>query len=183
MNIDMRNQYNKHWPDLTNLMSTNHPGATGDGIKMSEKVNANLIGMEYIQLLPMGDEQELKRMGVKDVIHMQVPYGHAHIDGNLNMASNDVAMIHASQVPYDVCDVLKKKGIKLLECPSQVEAKQGLAINYVAIKPGLVVMPAGNPRSQELLEKNGIKVIPIEFDEILKGYGAIHCCTAFLKRG
>ena len=52
-----------------------------------------------------------------------------------------------------------------------------------AIEPGTVVMPAGNPRSQELLEKNGIKVIPVEFDEILKGFGAIHCCTAFLKRG
>lgn len=114
---------------------------------------------------------------------MQIPYGHAHIDGLLNMASHDVAMIHASQVPYDVCDALKKKGIKLLECPSQIEAKEGLAINYVAIEPGLIVMPAGNPRSQDLLEHNGIKVIPLDFDEILKGYGAVHCCTAFLKRG
>ena len=66
---------------------------------------------------------------------------------------------------------------------SRNEAKETLAINYVAIEPGLVVMPAGNPRSQELLEKNGIKVIPIQFDEVLKGFGAMHCCTAFLKRG
>ena len=36
---------------------------------------------------------------------------------------------------------------------------------------------------QELLEKNGIEVITVEFDEILKGYGAMHCCTGFLKRG
>ena len=72
---------------------------------------------------------------------------------------------------------------KLLECPSRVEAKENLAINFVAIEPGTVVMPAGNPRSQELLEKNGIKVIPVDISEILKGYGAIHCCTAFLKRG
>ena len=125
----------------------------------------------------------MRRMGVTDILHMQIPYGHAHIDGLLNMSSQEIAMIHASQVPYDVCDALKKKGIKLLECPSQIEAKEGLAINFVAIEPGLVVMPAGNPRSQELLEQNGIKVIPVQFDEILKGYGAIHCCTAFLKRG
>ena len=121
-------------------------------------------------------------MGV-DVYPMQIPYGHAHIDGNLNLASHDVAMIHAAQVPYDICDMLKKKGYKLLECPSRNEAKESFAINFVAIKPGLIVMPAGNPRSQELLEKNGIKVIPVEFDEIMKGFGAIHCCTAFLKRG
>ncbi|MGF6376731.1 N-dimethylarginine dimethylaminohydrolase [Clostridiales Family XIII bacterium PM5-7] len=144
-------------------------------VVLASGVRTNRSGYEMVKA-------ELNRMGV-DVLHMQIPYGHAHIDGLLNMASHDVAMIHASQVPYDVCDVLKKKGIKLLECPSQIEAKEGLAINYVAIEPGLIVMPAGNPRSQELLEKNGITVIPVEYDEILKGYGAIHCCTAFLKRG
>lgn len=145
-------------------------------VVLASGVRTNREGYEMV-------EYELRRMGVTDILHMQIPYGHAHIDGLLNMASHDVAMIHASQVPYDVCDALKKKGIKLLECPSRVEAKEGLAINFVAIEPGTVVMPAGNPRSQELLEKNGIKVIPVDISEILKGYGAIHCCTAFLKRG
>ena len=145
-------------------------------IVLASGVRTNRSGYEMV-------EQELRRMGVTDILHMQIPYGHAHIDGLLNMASNDVAMIHASQVPYDVCDALKKKGIKLLECPSRIEAKESFAINFVAIEPGTIAMPAGNPRSQELLEKNGIKVIPVEFDEIMKGFGAIHCCTAFLKRG
>lgn len=145
-------------------------------VVLASGVRTNREGYEMV-------EGELRRMGVTDILRMQIPYGHAHIDGLLNMASRDTAMIHASQVPYDVCDALKKKGIRLLECPSQIEAKEGLAINYVAIEPGLVVMPSGNLRSQELLEQNGIKVIPIDFDEILKGYGAIHCCTAFLKRG
>ncbi|HBC31153.1 MAG TPA: flavocytochrome c [Clostridiales bacterium] len=53
--IEMRNEYNTQWPDLTKLKSTNHPGATGDGITMAEAAGANLVGMEYIQLLPMGD--------------------------------------------------------------------------------------------------------------------------------
>ena len=92
----------------------------------------------------------------------------------INPHSHCTLKSRASQVPYDVCDALKKKGIKLLECPSRNEAKETLAINYVAIEPGLVVMPAGNPRSQELQEKNGIKVIPIQFDEVLKGFGAMH---------
>ena len=145
-------------------------------IVLASGVRTNREGYEMV-------ESELKRMGVTDIIHMQIPYGHAHIDGLLNMASNDVAMIHASQVPYDVVDALKKKGIKILECPSRIEAKETFAINYVALEPGVVVMPAGNPRSQELLEKNGIKVIPVDISEILKGFGAIHCMTAFLKRG
>lgn len=127
-------------------------------------------------------EYELKRMGVNEIIHMQIPYGHAHIDGLLNFASRDVAMIHASQVPYDVCDALRKKGVTLLEAPSQIEAKETLGVNFVAIKPRLVVQPAGNPRCKEELEKNDIDVISIDFSEILKGWGAIHCATVFLKR-
>ncbi len=54
-NVAMRDQYNKIWPSLTNIKTTNHPGATGDGLTMAETVGANLIGLEHIQLLPMGD--------------------------------------------------------------------------------------------------------------------------------
>lgn len=56
-NVEMRNKYNADWPDLTNLMSTNHPGATGDGLTLAEKVGANLIGLDKLQLLPMGDPE------------------------------------------------------------------------------------------------------------------------------
>jgi N-dimethylarginine dimethylaminohydrolase len=128
-------------------------------------------------------EYELRRMGVTEIIHMQIPYGHAHIDGLLNFASHDIAMIFAPQVPYDVCDALRKKGITLLEAPSQTEAKETLGVNFVAIKPGLVVQPSGNPRCKELLEKNGIEVITVDISEILKGWGGVHCATVFLKRG
>lgn len=52
-NKEMRQKYN---PKLTpNLGTTNHPGATGDGIIMAQNIGADLVGMEYIQLLPLGD--------------------------------------------------------------------------------------------------------------------------------
>lgn len=128
-------------------------------------------------------EYELKRMGVQDILHMQIPYSNIHIDGLLNFASNDVVMLHAQQVPYDICDTLKRKGIKILEAPSTKEVVETLGCNFVAIRPGLVIQPAGNPRCKELLEDNGIKVISIDMSEFLKGRGAVHCATAFLKRG
>lgn len=55
--VDMRNEYNTQWADLTNIKTTNHPGATGDGIVMAREAGADLIGMEWIQLLPMGDPE------------------------------------------------------------------------------------------------------------------------------
>lgn len=54
-NVEMREQYNTLWPSLKDIKTTNHTGATGDGIKMATDVNASIIGMEQIQLLPMGD--------------------------------------------------------------------------------------------------------------------------------
>jgi len=54
-NVEMREQYNKSWPSLKSALTTNHTGATGDGIVMAQEINASLVGMEYIQLLPMGD--------------------------------------------------------------------------------------------------------------------------------
>lgn len=50
-------EHDKHWGDLEGLNSTNAVSATGDGIIMSEAVDANLVGMEWIQLLPVGDPE------------------------------------------------------------------------------------------------------------------------------
>jgi len=56
-NVEMRDQYNTIWPKLTDIKTTNHKGATGDGILMAEKIGASIVQMEYIQLLPMGDPE------------------------------------------------------------------------------------------------------------------------------
>lgn len=56
-NAEMREKYNEIWPSLSDLKTTNHPGATGDGLAMAEAAGANLIGLAHIQLLPMGDPE------------------------------------------------------------------------------------------------------------------------------
>ncbi len=54
-NVEMRQKYNKHWANLDESLATsNHTGATGDGIIMAENVGAELVGMEWIQLTPWG---------------------------------------------------------------------------------------------------------------------------------
>ena len=142
---------------------------------LSTGVRCNKSGFEQVKY-------ELERMGV-DVYHMQQPYSTIHIDGLLNPASNDVMLMHASQVPYDIVDMLKKKGYKMLEAPSRTEVRETFGCNFVALEPGYILMPEGNPRTQELLEKNGIKVKTVNISEIIKGKGALHCITAYLKRG
>ncbi len=52
-NVEMRMKFNKHWATLDeSVPTTNGPQATGDGIVMAEAVGANLVGMEWIQLIP-----------------------------------------------------------------------------------------------------------------------------------
>ena len=56
-NVDMRVHYDTIWDKKigNGVMTTNVPSITGDGIKMAQKVGANLIDMGYIQLLPTTD--------------------------------------------------------------------------------------------------------------------------------
>lgn len=53
-NVDMRVKYNEQWEDIGESLKTNNsPGATGDGIVMGETAGANLVGMGWIQLMPL----------------------------------------------------------------------------------------------------------------------------------
>lgn len=57
-NVEMRQKFNKAWATLDGtIKSTNPPSSTGDGIAMAEAVKAQLVQMENIQLLPMGDPE------------------------------------------------------------------------------------------------------------------------------
>ena len=55
-NVQMRMAYDSIWGMLDEkVLSTNHPGATGDGVKMMQKLGADFVQMGNIQLLPLGD--------------------------------------------------------------------------------------------------------------------------------
>jgi len=128
-------------------------------------------------------EFEFKRIGVEKIIHTTVPYSNAHLDGMMSIVDYSTVIINPIQVPYDLCKELSSKGFTIIEAPSHDETQQNLALNMVVIRPGLVVQAAGNPLTKRILEDNGIEVVNIDFDEVLKGWGSVHCCTAPLKRG
>ena len=57
-NVELRQTYceGEKWPDLgKNLITTNMPSVTGDGLFMAQDVGAQLVNMEQIQLLPFCD--------------------------------------------------------------------------------------------------------------------------------
>ena len=136
---------------------------------------ANKSGVEQVKC-------ELRNIGVENFIEFQIPYGHAHLDGLMNIADRKTAVVFPWQVPYDVCAALMDMGFTIIEAQDIFEVKTGFALNFVALEPGKVVLPMGNPSCKAALEKAGVSVIEVDVSEILKGWGAIHCMTAVIKR-
>ena len=69
-------------------------------------------------------------------------------------------------------------GYKLIE----VEPDEGWAINCFVLEPGVLCMIEGYPKTKAKLEAEGIKVIPIPWDENIRSGGGLHCGTCPLMR-
>ncbi|KRL30671.1 succinate dehydrogenase [Lactobacillus kefiranofaciens subsp. kefirgranum DSM 10550 = JCM 8572] len=55
-NMKMVQKYNIYWKHIDNDMpTTNSPAITGDGIKLGQEAGAALVGMGFIQLMPVSD--------------------------------------------------------------------------------------------------------------------------------
>lgn len=55
-NYEMIKKYDNYWGNLPeNIPTTNSPAMTGDGIKMGLAVNADVVDMEFAQLMPSAD--------------------------------------------------------------------------------------------------------------------------------
>lgn len=55
-NTKMLQKYNTYWTEIADdIKTTNSPALVGDGIEIGEKAGAELVGMGFIQLMPIGD--------------------------------------------------------------------------------------------------------------------------------
>jgi len=117
------------------------------------------------------------RLGIELIVVPMVGWS-IHLDGHLGMVSPDAALVDVNGLPYWFLDRLAELGIEAIACPTDEE----WAINSLVIEPGKVLMADGYPRSRELLERRGIEVVTVAYDEIQKGGGGVHCSTMELVR-
>lgn len=55
-NTKMVQKYNTYWEHIDDdIATTNSPAITGDGIALGQEANADLVGMGFIQLMPVSD--------------------------------------------------------------------------------------------------------------------------------
>ncbi|MGE0678527.1 dimethylarginine dimethylaminohydrolase family protein [Pseudolabrys sp.] len=120
-----------------------------------------------------------KDSGVED-IHLTTFKNVIHLDMAFGMASDWVAVVDPRCLEPPFLAYLRRKGIELVEVdPAEADNS---ACNTLVLKPGVVVLPAGNPKTAKALRERNIEVIEIDMSEFVKTGGGPHCATAGLVR-
>lgn len=123
----------------------------------------------------------LADLGV-EVVLVEAPPGTMHLMGQLRFLDAARAVVWPGRVPGVGLDLLRSRGIQVLDMPDERELVDGWALNFVTLRPGEILMPSGNPRSQELIEAQGVICQTAPIHEITKAAGGIGCLTGVVWR-
>jgi N-dimethylarginine dimethylaminohydrolase len=142
---------------------------------LAEGLRTNTAGADQV-------ERILREIGVKDVVRVALPWGAMHLDGLLNFADKDLAVVWPRRTPYPIVRTLQERGFRILEVIDDTEAHEQLPLNFVALSPGKILMPKGGDRMRERYHDAGVETVEVDVSELIKAGGGIHCMSGFLKR-
>lgn len=120
----------------------------------------------------------LSTLGVELLCVDNLGYG-LHIDGSIVMVDVDKALVFVQDLPWWFLMRLEELGIHIVEADPR---DGGMGVNCLAVRPGRVIMSSHARRSAERLEQAGAKVVLVDYDEIHKSGGGVHCSTLPLIR-
>ena len=135
----------KYRPDLKAYRTTNHAGATGDGIKLAEEVGAEVMQMDLVQVHPTVQQDTGHAYLIGEAVRGE---GAVLIDGNGKRFVNELS---TRRIVSDAITALKEKSAYLV-FDSQVK-KRVKAVDFYQ-KQGLVVE---TKTLEELAKKLNVK--------------------------
>ena len=157
----------------------------GDVVWLDEKTVA--VGRGYrTNYEGIRQFRELTKDVVDEFIVVELPHGDGpdeclHLMSVISMVDHDLAVVYSKLMPVSFRDLLIERGIELIEVDDAEYANLGS--NVLALAPRVCVMPAGNPKTREKLEKAGAKVFEYEGHDIsFKGTGGPTCLTLPVTR-
>jgi arginine deiminase len=118
-----------------------------------------------------------------EAVQVDLPHGAMHMMGQVRIVDRDLALIQRGRTPWSAVHALRDHGYEVYFFPDEEEIRDGFAHNFVTLGPRRILMPAGNPRSQEFYEVLGIGCVTVQVDELAKAAGAIGCLSGVLSRG
>jgi N-dimethylarginine dimethylaminohydrolase len=132
-----------------------------------------------------GARQLLEIVG-GDVRVFDVPYGGGpelclHLLSLISPVADDLAAVFLPLLPAGLFELLRDQGVELIAvAPDEYET---LGCNILAVKPGVLIVVDGNPRTRAMLEARGCEVHPFDGSEIcLNGSGGPTCLTRPILR-
>jgi N-dimethylarginine dimethylaminohydrolase len=131
--------------------------------------------------------RQLARIVGGDVRVFDLPYWRGpaklvHLLSVISPVADDLAVVFPPLLPVGLWELLGELGIESLAVPEEEFATLGC--NVLAIKPGVVVMAEGNPRTRAALEARGCEVHVYRATEIgINGSGGPTCLTRPILRG
>lgn len=115
-----------------------------------------------------------------DLPHDLGPEYCLHLMSVISPIRSDLAVVYPKLAPVALLQALDQRGIEWVEVPD--DEYQTLACNVLAIRPGVVVMTAGNDQTANALRAKGVDVHLYEASEINKGEGGPTCLTRPILR-
>lgn len=116
-----------------------------------------------------------------DMPHDRGPRHVLHLTSVISPVADDLAVVYPPLAPVPLMEELEARGVRVIPVPP--EEYEATACNVLAVRPGVVVMVAGNPCTQAALESAGCEVHVYDGSEIsIKGDGGPTCLTAPILR-
>ena len=116
-----------------------------------------------------------------DLVHDRGAAHVLHLMSVLSPVAEDVAVVYEPLAPVPLLEELDARGVRRVAVdPEEYET---LGSNVLAVRPGVVVVADGNPRTRRALEAAGCEVHAYDGSELsLKGDGGPTCLTRPLLR-
>lgn len=117
-----------------------------------------------------------------ELLETVLPEKAQHLLGIVNFVASDLAVVHGGKITSHLADILSCRGIKTIVLPDGEELRDKMAMNFVTLAPGRIVMPSGAPKTRGILTAHGIEAHEIDVSEYLKAAGGLACLTGILRR-
>src|SRR6185436_901012 len=130
--------------------------------------------------------RQLSELVGGDVRIFDVPYwrGSAeliHLLSVISPVADDLAVVYLPLLPVGLWALLRDLGVRLIEVPD--EEFPTLGCNVLAVRPGVVIVADGNPRTRAALEAASCEVHAYQALEVgINGSGGPTCLTRPILR-
>jgi len=139
-------------------------------------LRTNQAGADQLGALVGGDVR------VFDVPYWKGPAELVHLMSVISPIADDLAVVYLPLLPVGLWQLLQDLRFRLIEVPN--EEYPTLGCNVLAVRPGVVIVAEGNPRTTAAMAAAGVEVHTYAAGEVgVNGSGGPTCLTRPILRG